>query len=254
MTWTARDGWFVAPSRAPRDGAFRRQRLLGIAAVRPHFWLFAAGGDIVAHHCTVALQALGDTPRQAIEALRAGVRHHVRLHGSAGHQARLHAVPVTPEPVRPIRSSRGWMRHCRAQDGAGPAHPTDLPGMHRVCTAAQLSRYAQVCRHDGSSMPQWPSPPQQRLGSPQCYCVTALKPGGAAVTTAHRSSPSRQEVLRDGLQVTADLLKRRLACHIPSDHIDDYVALDWLEWKGGTLRLTTTGENIRRHVASQQPR
>jgi hypothetical protein len=106
MTWSARDGWRVAPSRIPGDGAFRRHRLLGIAAVRPHFWLFTAGGDIVARHCTVAMQALGGTPRQAIEALRAGVRHHVRLYGRVGHEARLHAVPVTPEPVEHLGTRR----------------------------------------------------------------------------------------------------------------------------------------------------
>lgn len=106
MTWSARDGWFVAPSRMPCDGVFRRHRLLGISTVRPHFWLFAAGGDIVARHCTVAMQALGDTPGQAIEALRAGVRHHARLHGSAGHEPRRHAVPVTPEPVQQLGTRR----------------------------------------------------------------------------------------------------------------------------------------------------
>jgi hypothetical protein len=106
ITWSARDGWRVAPSRIPGEGAFRRHRLLGIAAVRPHFWLFTAGGDIVARHCTVAMQALGDTPRQAIEALRAGVRHHVRLYGRAGHEARLHAVPVTPEPMQHLGTRR----------------------------------------------------------------------------------------------------------------------------------------------------
>ena len=106
MTWSARDGWFVAPSRRPCDEAFKRHRLLGIAAVRPHFWLFAAGGHIVARHCTVAMQALGDTPAQAIEALRVGVRHHARLHGSAGHEPRRHAVPVTPAPVQHLGTKR----------------------------------------------------------------------------------------------------------------------------------------------------
>ena len=41
-----------------------------------------------------------------------------------------------------------------------------------------------------------------------------------------------------------DLLKRRLASEIAPEDIDDYVALNWLEWNGGGLRLTTTGENI----------
>jgi hypothetical protein len=46
---------------------------------------------------------------------------------------------------------------------------------------------------------------------------------------------SRREALRDSLQLTAHLLKRREACDIPAGYIDDYLALDWLEWKGGTL-------------------
>ena len=34
------------------------------------------------------------------------------------------------------------------------------------------------------------------------------------------------------------------AADIADAHIDDYVALNWLEWNGGGLRLTTTGENV----------
>jgi hypothetical protein len=45
-----------------------------------------------------------------------------------------------------------------------------------------------------------------------------------------------------------DLLKRRRAAEIPEGYIDDYVALHWLEWQGGSLRLTTTGENVCRHL------
>jgi hypothetical protein len=60
--------------------------------------------------------------------------------------------------------------------------------------------------------------------------------------------------LRDGLRLTADLLKRQRACDIPAGYIDDYVALDWLEWRGGTLQLTTTGENICWHANSPQRR
>ena len=69
-------------------------------------------------------------------------------------------------------------------------------------------------------------------------------------TNSHERPPSRREALRDGLQLTASLLKRRLACDIPAGYIDDYLALDWLEWRGGTLRLTITGENICRHFES----
>jgi len=55
---------------------------------------------------------------------------------------------------------------------------------------------------------------------------------------------SRRPDLQDKILQTVDLLNRRLASEIPSDDIDDYVALHWLEWNGGGLRLTTTGENV----------
>jgi len=58
----------------------------------------------------------------------------------------------------------------------------------------------------------------------------------------------RRDTLRDNLQATADALHRRKASEIAVDAIDDYVALNWLEWWGGALRLTVTGENVRRQV------
>ena len=70
------------------------------------------------------------------------------------------------------------------------------------------------------------------------------------MTASSLRPSSRQEALRKGLCLTADLLRRRQACDIPAGYVDDYVALDWLEWRGGTLRLTTTGENICRHVVA----
>lgn len=66
------------------------------------------------------------------------------------------------------------------------------------------------------------------------------------------SNPAlRREALRDALLSTVDLLKRRRACDIEEGYIDDYVALHWLEWNGGGLRLTTTGENICRQLTSR---
>jgi hypothetical protein len=41
-----------------------------------------------------------------------------------------------------------------------------------------------------------------------------------------------------------DLLHRRRASEIP----DGYVALNWLEWHGGGLRLTITGSNVCRQL------
>jgi hypothetical protein len=41
-----------------------------------------------------------------------------------------------------------------------------------------------------------------------------------------------------------DLLYRRRADLVGDDAIGHYVALQWLEWNGGTLRLTVIGQNI----------
>ncbi len=54
----------------------------------------------------------------------------------------------------------------------------------------------------------------------------------------------RRDALREALPATASLLKRRLAADIAEVDIEDYVALNWLEWHGGGLRLTVTGDNI----------
>ncbi len=58
----------------------------------------------------------------------------------------------------------------------------------------------------------------------------------------------RQKALREGLPAAADALQRRAAREIPADLIDDYVALNWLEWWGGGLRLTMVGQNVCRQL------
>jgi len=58
------------------------------------------------------------------------------------------------------------------------------------------------------------------------------------------STPARREQLRNELLATVDLLYRRRADLVPESTNDDYVALNWLEWGGGTLRLTVTGTNV----------
>jgi cytosine/adenosine deaminase-related metal-dependent hydrolase len=55
---------------------------------------------------------------------------------------------------------------------------------------------------------------------------------------------SRQDALRDALLGTVELLERRRAGEIDEGYIADYVALHWLEWHGGSLRLTVTGRNV----------
>ena len=62
----------------------------------------------------------------------------------------------------------------------------------------------------------------------------------------------RREALRDGFLHTVDLLKQRRADQIGDGDIADYVALDWLEWNGGGLRVTTVGSNLCRQLVTLQ--
>ena len=67
----------------------------------------------------------------------------------------------------------------------------------------------------------------------------------AAMTPiTHLPPPLRQDALRDGLLDTVSLLKQHRAAEIVDGYIDHYVTLNWLEWNGGSLRLTVTGDNI----------
>ncbi len=50
--------------------------------------------------------------------------------------------------------------------------------------------------------------------------------------------------LQDSLLATVDALARRRACDIPEQTIDRFVALRWLQWNGGSLRLTPAGEEM----------
>lgn len=59
------------------------------------------------------------------------------------------------------------------------------------------------------------------------------------------------QALRSALLSSIDSLYRRRASEIPEGYIDGYVALNWLEWHGGGLRLTTTGEDVRRQLTGE---
>lgn len=58
------------------------------------------------------------------------------------------------------------------------------------------------------------------------------------------SPDPRLGALREALLGTVELLNQRRASEVTDGLIDDYVALNWLEWHGGGLRLTTTGQNV----------
>jgi hypothetical protein len=69
--------------------------------------------------------------------------------------------------------------------------------------------------------------------------------GGPMSMTQSNSVPVSAGELREALLSTIDLLYRRRAAEVGDRFIEGYIALDWLEWNGGTLRLTATGENVR---------
>lgn len=71
------------------------------------------------------------------------------------------------------------------------------------------------------------------------------------MTISMLEGPLRREALRDALLATVDLLYRRRAGEIREGYIDDYVALKWLEWNGGGLRLTASGETVCRQLSAQ---
>ena len=56
--------------------------------------------------------------------------------------------------------------------------------------------------------------------------------------------------LKDALLDTVQLIERRRCSEIADGLIDGYVALNWMEWNGGSLRLTVTGQNIRKQLTS----
>lgn len=64
-------------------------------------------------------------------------------------------------------------------------------------------------------------------------------------------SAQRRETLRNALLATVDLLKQRRAAEIGDSVIDDYVALNWLEWNGGGLRLTVVGDNVYKQLVAR---
>ncbi len=64
---------------------------------------------------------------------------------------------------------------------------------------------------------------------------------------------SRLDRLRQMLLPTVDCLQRRRADLIEEALIDDYVDLNWMEWQGGSLKLTVTGQNICVQMRREQP-
>jgi len=79
-------------------------------------------------------------------------------------------------------------------------------------------------------------------------CIANHRSTRPAARASNALAPSipvtRREQLRSELLTTVDSLAHRRADLVSEGFIADYVALHWLEWNGGALRLTVTGTNI----------
>jgi len=73
-----------------------------------------------------------------------------------------------------------------------------------------------------------------------------------AVFKAPPATPAalKRQALRNALLGTVELLQHRQAEQINAKLIDEYVALDWFEWRGGSLQITLTGQNICKQIRS----
>jgi len=80
--------------------------------------------------------------------------------------------------------------------------------------------------------------------------MVGLSPEITMTSSSSMTAP-RREALREALLSTVDLLKRRRAAEIGDSFIDDYVALNWLEWSGGGLRLTVVGDNVYKQLVAR---
>ncbi|MDA8454476.1 hypothetical protein M4R22_06865 [Acidovorax sp. GBBC 3334] len=69
---------------------------------------------------------------------------------------------------------------------------------------------------------------------------------------ATASTPSaRQGELREALPRIENLLRSNRAGEIGEDVIDELVRCAWMEWNGGALRMTATGQNICRQMQTR---
>jgi hypothetical protein len=70
------------------------------------------------------------------------------------------------------------------------------------------------------------------------------KASKALLEASLKEEAERKERLRQALPAAVELLRSRQAGLIAPREIDEFIALNWLEWHGGTLRLTVTGSNV----------
>ena len=70
--------------------------------------------------------------------------------------------------------------------------------------------------------------------------------------SAVQGPPSERDVLQARLPEVAQHLRARRVDLISQRDIGQYLALEWLEWHGGSLRLTAVGRNVCDQVVQRE--
>nr|WP_297351013.1 hypothetical protein [uncultured Caldimonas sp.] len=74
----------------------------------------------------------------------------------------------------------------------------------------------------------------------------------SVLPSAVQGPPSERDVLQARLPEVAQHLRARRVDLISQRDIGQYLALEWLEWHGGSLRLTAVGHNVCDQVVQRE--
>lgn len=102
LQWSLDQGWQVLDAARPGAGTVKCHCLLGAGKPGEKFWLFAAGGHFAARACAARVQAIGETPGEAITRLRLAL---MQFRGRYPAPARA-AGTSPPTEVLPCRTDR----------------------------------------------------------------------------------------------------------------------------------------------------
>ena len=74
--------------------------------------------------------------------------------------------------------------------------------------------------------------------------MDAMKRSRSNTKSRSTAFAAKVDLLRKAFRWSVDMLRQRQANLLLPASIEAYVELDWLSWEGGSLKLTTVGENI----------
>lgn len=105
---------------------------------------------------------------------------------------------------------------------------------------ANWMRMVDQCAGKPASTTKHPRPPRANART------------ASLAAAAMQGPPPEREVLRAMLPEVAQHLRARRVDLIPARDIALYLVLEWLEWHGGSLRLTAVGHNVCEQVPQRE--